>query len=210
VKERVITWLVPRLIWLIHLFLTRTILWERVGTPYDPNQQQHFIMTVWHARILVMPYGFRGWPGYMLASQHRDGRFIADAVGLMGIEAIYGSSTRGGARAMLEMVRRVRRENCDLGITPDGPKGPREVVQPGVAQLAMKTGLPVWPVCAATRRHWRANSWDRFYIPKPFTRGVLVYGDYLYIDRDEPADQAVARIQAAMDEVQRRADTYFD
>jgi len=208
-SRRLVEWLVPRLIWLIHWFLALTIRWQHVGNRFSAGQAQQAVVTMWHARILMLPYAFRGWRGYMLVSEHRDGSFISDAINLLGVPTLRGSKTRGGARAMLQMVRKVRDENCSLGITPDGPKGPVEVVKEGTAQLAMKTGLPVQPVCYATRRHWRAKSWDRFYIPKPFTRGVFVYGDYVWIAADEPMEQAVMRIQQAMDAVQQRADSYF-
>ncbi len=111
---------------------------------------------------------------------------------------------------MLKMLRAVKHDNRHLGITPDGPKGPREVVQKGTVQLAMKAGLPVVAICYATKGHWRINSWDRFYIPKPFSRGVFVIGDAVHISETEDVAAAVARVQQAMDDTQHRADHYFD
>ena len=160
--------LLPRLITLIYHVIARTNRWEFVGERPKAEQEQHFIICFWHARMLMIPYSIPGWQGRMLISEHRDGGFIADTMHLLGIRTIRGSSTRGGARAMLEMIRTVKRENCDLGITPDGPTGPREKVQKGTVQLAAKTGLPLLPVCYASKRHWRANTWDRFYLPLPF------------------------------------------
>ncbi len=205
-KQRLLHWLVPRLIYLVHKLLAASIRWEFVGERYQPGQAP-YLLSFWHARILMMPYAYRGWDGRMLISEHRDGAYIADAVELMGIRSTRGSSTRGGARAFLEMVRWARAGHS-LGITPDGPKGPREVVQPGTVQLAKKTGLPMRAVCYATKRHWRAKSWDRFYIPKPFTRGVFVIGEPVYADDEDDAVN-LKRFQQAMDEVQRRADAYF-
>jgi len=207
VKERLIVWLVPRLIFLLHKFLAYTIRWDYVGERYQPGQAP-YILSFWHARILMMPFAFRGWNGVMLISEHRDGAFIADAVELMGIVSSRGSSTRGGARAFLEMVR-LAREGRPLGITPDGPKGPAEVVQMGTVRLAKKTGLPLRSVCYATRRHWRAKSWDRFYIPRPFTRGVFVFSEAVYADAGDD-EENLRKFQAVMDETQQRADHYFD
>jgi len=209
VTERLAAFIVPHLIHAIYLLLSRTIRWQFVGQRYQAGQEQHFVLAFWHARMLMMPYAFRGWQGHMLISEHRDGGFIADTMALIGIKTVRGSRTRGGARAMLRMLRLVESERTDLGITPDGPKGPREVVQPGTVQLAKKSGLPILPVCYATSRHRRAGSWDRFYIPLPFTRGVFVFGDLVHIRPDEIVEQAVARVQAAMDETQQRADAYF-
>jgi len=210
VSGRLAAFFVPRLIYLVFLFLTRTIRWEFIGEPFRAGQEKHFILAFWHARILLMSYILKGWQGYMLVSEHRDGSFIADAVGLLGIKTVRGSTTRGGARAMLQMLRLAKKENTDLGITPDGPKGPREIVQLGTVQLAQKSGLPIFPVCYATKRHRRAGSWDRFYIPLPFTRGVFVFGDLVHIGRDEAVDEALGRVQAAMDDAQNRADGYFE
>ncbi|MDQ6967230.1 MAG: lysophospholipid acyltransferase family protein, partial [Mariprofundaceae bacterium] len=172
---------------------------------------QRYVHAFWHARLFMIPHiSRRVWHGYMLISAHRDGGFIADAMHLLGMETVRGSTTRGGARAMLKMLRAVKEEHRHLGITPDGPKGPREVVQKGTVQLAMKSGLPVVSLCYATKRHWRIHSWDRFYIPKPFTRGVFVVGDPVVILPSDDFDAALLRVQQAMDATQHKADTYFD
>jgi len=205
-----VTWLAPQLIRMIYLFLSISIRWQYAGHRYHAKQAQRFLLGFWHARMLMMPYAFRGWQGRMLISDHRDGGFIADTMHLIGIQTVRGSSTQGGVRAMLKMIRMVKKENCDLGITPDGPKGPREVVSKGTVQLAMKTGLPVLPVCYAASRYWRANSWDRFYIPKPFSRGVFVFGDLVFISAQDDMDAALGRVQQGMDATQHAADHYFD
>ncbi|GAV19787.1 hypothetical protein MMIC_P0745 [Mariprofundus micogutta] len=212
VKDRFITWIVPRLIKYIFLFLEKSIRWEVVGEDYSRDDPKRYLYAFWHARLLMIPKMSRGgiWHGYMLISSHRDGGFIADTIHLLGIETVRGSSTRGGAKAMLRMVRAVREEGRHLGITPDGPKGPREKVQKGTIQLAMKTGLPVVPVCYATSRYWRVNSWDRFYIPKPFTRGVFVIGDPVVVSEEDDFDESLQRVQLAMDEAQSKADRYFN
>jgi len=210
-KDRLLIWLLPRLIKLIYLFLVNTIGWQVAGKPYNPDDPQRNLYAFWHARMLMIPRLSRGvWHGYMLISSHRDGGFIADTMHLLGIETVRGSSTRGGARAMLQMLRAVKSENRHLAITPDGPKGPREKVQKGTVQLAMKAELPIVPVCYATRRQWRINSWDHFYLPQPFTRGVFVFGEPVVVSADEDMDEAIARTQHAMDDAQQRADSYFE
>jgi len=207
-KERAIIWLAPRLIFLVYRFLLTTIRWDFLGQVPPPDTQP-FILSFWHARMLMMPCLFTGHRGYMMISDHRDGGFIADTMHLIGIDTVRGSSTRGGARVMLNMISRVRKEKCCLGITPDGPRGPREVIGPGTVKLALKTALPILPVCYATKRYWRAKSWDRFYVPLPFTRGVFVVGDPVYINSGDNTRQSLSCIQKAMDEVQQRADSYF-
>lgn len=208
-KTRLAAWLVPRLICIMYYLLSATIRWKVVGRPFSRDDKQRYLYAFWHARMLMMPRPFRKqWHGYMLISEHRDGAFIADAMHLLGIPTVRGSTTRGGAKAMLSMIRAVKSENRHLGITPDGPKGPREAVQKGTVQLSMKTGLAMVPLCYATHRHWRANSWDRFYIPKPFTRGVFVFGDPVSVEDGEDMDTALQRFQQAMDDARQQADDY--
>lgn len=206
-KKHLVGWIVSRLIFLIYKLLCVSISWKFAGHRYS-SETAPFVLGFWHARILMLPYAFQGWHGSLLISEHQDGSFIADAARLMGLDSTRGSSTRGGARAFLEMVR-LARAGHSLGITPDGPKGPREVVQRGTVQLARKGGLPFRSACYATKHHWRANSWDRFYIPKPFTKGVFVISDEVYADSDDD-QKNLEKFQAVMDETQRRADSYFD
>jgi len=210
VKDRLVIWLVPRLIKLIYLFLLHSIRWQVIGNAYQPGQPERYLYAFWHARMLMMPRtSCKNWPGYMLISEHRDGGFISDTMNMLGIPTIRGSSTRGGAKAMRNMIKAVKEEHKHLCITPDGPNGPRETVKKGTMRLAMKTGLAFVPICYATKRHWRINSWDRFYIPQPFTRGVFVFGDPVPVAPDDDIEAARSRAQQAMDAAQQRADSYF-
>ncbi len=210
-------WLAPRLIRLAYGLLSSSIRWEWVGRPAEDAPLPRLYM-FWHARLLMMPYPFlhgllgegeRRMTGYVMISEHRDGEMIARVTHMLGLSTVRGSATRGGARALLKMIRLVREGNAVVAMTPDGPRGPRERVKPGVLQLARKTGLPLTPICYATSRYWRVHSWDRFYIPKPFSRGVFVIGEPVHVAPDDDPDDALARVQRAMDETQRRADSYF-
>jgi len=205
-KRRLIGFFAPWLIFFIYKFLCVTIRWEYVGHRYS-TESSPFVLGYWHARILMLPYAFRGWNGSLLISEHRDGSYIADAAKLMGFPSTRGSSTRGGARALLSLIR-IAKEGRPVAVTPDGPKGPVEEMKMGVIHLAKKSGLPFRAACYASKRHWRVNSWDRFYVPKPFTRGVFVISDEIYPDSDDDRVN-LDRFQALMDETQKRADSYF-
>jgi len=206
VKGKISAWLISHAIFAIYFFLSCSIRWTFIGERYQVGCKP-YILSFWHARILMTPYAYQGWDGSMLISEHRDGNYIADAIALMGLKgSARGSSTKSGARAFLKMIRMAKKGH-PLGITPDGPKGPAEVVQPGAVQLAKKSGLPLRAVCYATKRHWRVNSWDKFYIPKPFTRGVFVIGEAVYAGDDDA--ETLLAFQKAMDDVQMQADSYF-
>jgi len=196
----------PALVAGVHRLLAATIRWQFVNGPWRPDDPP-YILCFWHARILMMPHAFRGWNGLMLISEHADGELIAQAVARLGIESVRGSTTRGGAKAVVRMLREAKKGR-PLGITPDGPRGPRERVQPGAIWLAKKTGLPLRSVCYATSRFWRANSWDRFYVPLPFSRGVFVFSELLDVSQMDD-EEAMAALQRLMDETQRRADGFF-
>ena len=125
----------------------------------------------WHNRLFVMAAMFEkffpGRPGAALASASKDGAIIAAVMERFGIRAIRGSSSRGGARALVEM-RRAIADGYVMAITPDGPRGPRYTLNPGVVKLAQVSGGSILPVRVEYSRCWRLKSWDGFMIPKPF------------------------------------------
>ncbi len=106
---------------------------------------QSMIFAFWHSRQLMMPAAYRGREIHVLISRHRDGEIIARIIARFGFRTVRGSTTRGGVRALRELIR-IGRSGADLCVTPDGPKGPAQVAQAGVVELAKVTGLPIVPV----------------------------------------------------------------
>lgn len=209
-KNALIIWLIPQMIRCIISSLSVTIRWKFIGNQYDSASSDQHIFAFWHCKLLMMGSGLKGCNGYTLISSHRDGGFIADTLALQGFKTIRGSSTQGGARALIQMIQKSKSEFCDFGITPDGPKGPKGIVKPGIILLAKKTGVKIYPVMWATSRYWQIkSSWDHFSIPQPFSKGVFVFGNPVSIRGDEQLDDALTRIQSAMDAVQKRADNHF-
>jgi lysophospholipid acyltransferase (LPLAT)-like uncharacterized protein len=139
---------------------------EHVDALY--HQGGHLILAFWHAQQLMVPTGYRGPGANVLISQHQDGEIIARIISRFGHRAVRGSSTRGGALALRELIR-LGRSGADLVVTPDGPKGPRQVAKLGVVQLAKATGLPIVPLAfgCSKKNSSRAGigSWSR--IPGP-------------------------------------------
>ena len=125
---------------------------------------QPIILAFWHAQQLMIPLGYRGAGTHILISRHRDGEVIARIVARFGHRAVRGSSTRGGAGALRELIR-LGRSGADLVVTPDGPKGPRLVAKLGVIQLARATGMPIVPLAfsCSKKNSSRAGtgSWSR-------------------------------------------------
>ena len=143
-----------------------------------------------------------------MISQHGDGRLIARAIRLLGIHSVAGSSTRGGARAALEMIKLVD-GGSSIGITPDGPRGPRYECKRGVAALAQQTGLAVQPLTYSVRERWVARSWDGMIIPKPFTKGVVVCGEPIAVAAEMDQETAALKIQESLHEITERADNFW-
>ena len=142
-----------------------------------------FILAFWHARFLMMPYSYPGPRLTVLSSRHRDAEMLNRILVRFGLEISRGSSTRGGAPALLDILRKVKR-GYDVGITPDGPKGPRRRVKPGVIVTARLAGLPIVPVAFSAAPARRLRSWDRTLIPRLFSRGVFLYGAPIAVPRD--------------------------
>ncbi len=140
------------------------------------DRGQPFIACFWHGRMLMMP---NLWPGTatmnVLISRHRDGLFISRTMEHLGLGTIAGSSSKGGAGALMAMVRVLRRGEY-VGITPDGPRGPRMRVAPGAAAAARLSGAYLLPMCYSARWRIVSGSWDRMVIPLPFTRGIIAVG----------------------------------
>lgn len=174
--------------------------------------ERPLIYAAWHGRILMVPW-LNGWlrrtrgarPVRALASRSRDGEVVARYVGRFGLEVVRGSSSRGGADALRALAAAVRAGH-DVAVIPDGPRGPRYQLQPGVVALAALTSAPVVPLAFAGRPARRLRTWDEFLIPAPFARCAAVFGAPVTVPRD--ADREVARkeLERALIEVTRTAD----
>lgn len=158
---------------------------------------------VWHEALLPLMWLHRDEQVAIVVSEARDGQYLADFAGSAGYELIRGSSTRGGTRALLAAVRALE-GGATIAMTPDGPRGPRREMKPGILAAAARSGAQLIPVHAEADRAWRLNSWDRFMIPKPFARVRVIYGAPLTV---APSGEAAAmeRIRSEMALVARKA-----
>jgi lysophospholipid acyltransferase (LPLAT)-like uncharacterized protein len=186
--------------------LGRTWRVERVDTKERDARLangERCIFALWHARLLPLVFTHRGLGAAVLISRHRDGELIARLVERLGYVTARGSSTRGGGDGAREMLSFAERGHL-LGVTPDGPRGPAEVVKIGLVYLASRSGLPVIPVAASASRAWRLRSWDGFRIPQPFSRLVVAYGEPIEVPADldgealEPWRERIERGLAAI------------
>jgi lysophospholipid acyltransferase (LPLAT)-like uncharacterized protein len=157
------------------------------------------IYATWHDRIFLGTYFLRNRGIVFLTSRSFDGEYIARFLLRFGFGVIRGSSTRGGARALVEMVREMKR-GLPMGFTIDGPKGPRYLVKSGAAMLARKTSNPILPFIVTPKRFFTINSWDRLQIPMPFTRVHATYGTPIRISNEgsEAVEKGTRQLQEQM------------
>lgn len=140
---------------------------------------QHIILAFWHGRQLMIPLAYHGREVHILISQHRDGELIAQVMSRFGYRSVRGSSTRGGTAALRRLIK-LGRSGVDIAITPDGPKGPRHVAQPGVIQIAKATGLPIFPLTFSCSKKNSSRvgiaSWSHIPLDKGSFSGVVLSG----------------------------------
>jgi hypothetical protein len=188
--------------------LGSTLRWRTEGQErYDAivREGRQPIMAFWHGRILPATIFFRGRGIVVITSENFDGEWIAGIIERFGYGTARGSTSRGGRRALLQLVRDME-AGKPAAFTVDGPRGPARVAQPGAVWLAKATGNPVLPFHAEADRHWTLGSWDRTQIPKPFSTVALVVGEPVLV----PADADDVRIEAArqhLEEQLRRLET---
>jgi lysophospholipid acyltransferase (LPLAT)-like uncharacterized protein len=195
---------------LVHALLTRTYRWRVDGRPQqalrDAGGAARCVYSIWHAHIWVLLRAMHGQRLSVMVSEHRDGEAIARVAQRLGYATVRGSSTRGGARALLELARAGREGQGDLLLTVDGPRGPAGEVKGGVVFAASRTGLPVVPVGVAAASAWRAGSWDRHLLPRPFGRVAVAYGEPIAVPQDASREELAARWTPAVAEGMRRAE----
>ncbi|MGD1048231.1 MAG: lysophospholipid acyltransferase family protein [Candidatus Krumholzibacteriaceae bacterium] len=146
------------------------------------------VVSFWHGRLIVIAYTHRTWGISVLASEHPDGDLMGRSVAWLGWGHVKGSSTRRGAAGFRELAA-ILRAGRHAGLTIDGPKGPRGVVQQGATELSRMTGSVVIPLTDSARPRRLLGTWDRFQVPGPFAKVVVAYGEPFVVpfelDREE-------------------------
>ncbi|MES2598077.1 MAG: lysophospholipid acyltransferase family protein [Verrucomicrobiota bacterium] len=159
---------------------------DRTGA-FD-KQRPGWIWAFWHNRMFVIPYVHEQWfahiPGAILSSPSGDGQIIADACAQFGFEAARGSSSKPqkGLSALIMLSEKVK-EGRDVGITPDGPRGPLYQIQPGIIKLAQLTGGTIVPVRVLYSRALRFKTWDQFMLPLPFSTVKVIFEPVMTVPR---------------------------
>ena len=178
--------------------------------PLQPPSREPFLYALWHEYFLIPIVRF-GNPGVSaLVSRHADGQMLGMLLRSTGTGAVFGSTSRGGVGAVRELLRPGMGH---VAVTPDGPRGPRRVVQPGIVYLASRTGMRIVPIGVGHRRPWRVKSWDQFAIPRPFSRVRCLFGEPLSVPPglgSEDLPRHATRLQMELDQLTHSAQLWAD
>lgn len=195
-------------------FIGRTLRFQIQGMENweELKQQGHSIILVfWHGRILPATWFFRKRGIVVMTSMNFDGEYIARFIQMHGYGTARGSSSRGGMRALAEMVKAIRKGK-DAGFTVDGPRGPRYLAKIGPILLAKKTGAPI--VCFHISCQWKLelNSWDHFQVPMPFSRALLLMESPIWVSKDADEEEQRSKhkeMQKILDNLRIHGDLYW-
>ncbi len=199
--------------WLIGL-IGRTLRWQSEGDEHLDAIYRHgkrAIFTCWHGRIFSALFYWRKTEMAVMTSQNFDGEYIARCMQKLGYSAPRGSSSRGGLKALAEMVRYLRRGK-DVGFAVDGPRGPRYEVKPGPVLLARRTGAAIFCFHISLQHRFQLNSWDQTQIPLPFSRALILKAPPIYVSREagEPGlQEKIAEMQSTLDALRERGDSHW-
>ena len=192
--------LVSTFAWWYSVFLgwTTRVYWFKTEEAKKLEESgQGIIYAAWHNQQLFLLYPFKGQKIAALISQSSDGEYIARVLPHFGMLAVRGSSTRGGARALIKLMQAAK-NGYRLMITPDGPRGPIYTVHPGILFLAKKLGWPIVPGGIALSHKFKVGSWDKMRIPLPFGKAVFTYGKTFWVQNEEDFPRLAKELQAEL------------
>lgn len=203
-RQRIVIRIADLAFYLLIRIIGRTLRYEVEGNElYERSSRDGKvpILCFWHDRIFAGTYHFRDRGIVVLTSASFDGEYIARFIRRLGYGAVRGSSTRGGVRGLVEMIR-LMRSRVPMAFTVDGPRGPRYEAKSGAVLLAKKTENPILPFGVECSSYWTINSWDKLQIPRPFARARVIFAEPIYVDPN--ADDAA--IEAGRADLQRALD----
>lgn len=152
----------------------RIAYYDSTVDPARPEYNEHCLFVFWHENLAILLPRWPNCPVTLLISQHRDAQWLKQTADFLGFNVVRGSSTRGGSSAIRQLKRQSRL--ASLAITPDGPQGPRREMAMGPIFLASRLQIPLVPVGVGYDGPWRLKTWDRFALPRPFSKARVVFG----------------------------------
>ena len=196
----------PRALDLLNIRISH---YDRSADPARPEYNEHLVFSFWHEFIGVILPRWGHTPLSILASQHRDGEWVSQTALALGLRIVRGSSTRGGASAIRQLKKQC--QETSLAITPDGPRGPRRKMAIGPVFMASRLGMPLVPLGIGVNDAWRLKTWDKFAIPKPFSRVRIIFGPKIHVPRKanrEELESIRQSVEDLMNDLSDRAESW--
>ncbi len=217
-RQRILLWLISwasyLAISLIGPTLRYSISWEEPPSPPDATYEKPVIYCFWHRAVFPSAWLWRRTGIAVMVSRSFDGEYIARTLGKFGFVAVRGSSSRGGADALLGLRSQLER-GTSVVFTIDGPRGPRYVAKPGPVLLSRASAVPMAAFCVALSDAWVLNTWDALMIPKPFSKALVRLSAKMQCPAEAPDSEMntqmvefLARLQTALDRVTRFAEEH--
>lgn len=203
---KLVAWLVCTLVRLLFCTCRSELRGDVPNThPYCPPGSSRYLFSLWHDQLLLTVFARQTYQIACLVSRHQDASYLAEAMKILGIRPVRGSTRRSGARALRELIRVT--QDLHVGITPDGPCGPRRKMKPGIIFLASQTGRAIVPTATVCKRSWSFEGrWTNMTVPKPFTTIYLRTGTPVEIPRGLSSDEFPAyarKLEAEMERLEQ-------
>ncbi len=201
--------------WLVIAIWGRTIRLTFIGKDIPDRfaaENQNIIYAFWHGRQFLLVLGHRGTGIILPSSESRDGEIQTRIMTRFGYGIVRGSSKRKGEKALLGLVDGLRKGK-NIGLAVDGPRGPLHEAKQGAAYLAGKLNKPIIPVATSAKRYWIFEKiWDKYLLPKPFTQGIILYGDPIIVNgiSTEELEEKRKELETALSALMVRADNHFN
>jgi hypothetical protein len=214
-KKKLVVWLGPWFAYWTIRFFGLTMRLEEVHPEIPETFREKGIPVIgafWHGRLLLMPLIYKGKKLSFLVSPHRDGQVVGKALVRFGFHPILGSTHRNRFSSFKQLIK-AHENGYDIGIAPDGPRGPRYRVQVGVIELARLTGRPVIPFTFSASKRKILRTWDHFLLPYPLSRGVFIWGEPVYVDPNGDRahlEEKRLLLETRLNDLTEKADHYFD
>ena len=213
-KKKIIFYLATKLGWLFFLLWGKLIFIKEKGKHHVNkliSDNANYIFALWHGRMFVPIYVFRGEGVCPMVSLHTDGEIIAQTMHKLGYRPVRGSSTRGGKEAFHNMVDMVK-HGIVGSMVPDGPQGPRHRLKPGVLYIAQQANAYLIPATFSSSKKIVFNSWDKFILPLPFSKNIVLYGKPIKVPRNTSPRELIRiknDFERRMIQLEQKADEYF-
>ncbi|PJZ84500.1 lysophospholipid acyltransferase family protein [Leptospira harrisiae] len=203
-KRKILVWLLPLIVvWFQRLIGLTSRFRFLTNEQYEDlfKNKKPFIYSIWHTNVLYSPYLHRGKNVAVLISESKDGDYINQVVHRFGNTSVRGSSSKGGSKALKAVIQHLKK-GLPAAFTPDGPRGPAFILQPGIIAAAQVTQVPIVPFHYECSRQWiLERAWDKHRVPKPFTTFVVSYGEPISVPRnlnEEEFEQIRLKVEDAM------------